>query len=236
MTAHRLPYPLTARSLWHWINNQSSGNSAMAAAADTAQLGILYRVSGLNGDWGKTKAGSTDFGGHSNADAKIWCDQIKQHLRSLVNKLPVYDRAMGNVLYMPSGDMRTHNLVTAHNGLYRRVMASIKKDMPSLKPEKLAAVNALTYCAICHYWEIISPAIEGGTPGSIVPSKGGLRELMAARGCPIDTRYFSRAWYPLWRLIITEIQATDARALQPLETWCIEYFENLEQSKKTERV
>lgn len=225
-----LPYPLNSRNLWHWCYH-SGADSVMASAAETAKLGILSRPSGLSGDWKKTKAGSTDFGGYSSNDAAIWISQQRQHIRSLIMQLPYYARALGNVLYMPAGELSEPELMQVHNHLYRQIMRKLAELHPDMAPEKKAKVRDLIYCALCHYWQAISPAIEGGTPGSMEPGRGELERMMAGRGNRIETRYWSRTWRPLWLLIIDEIRTVDDEALKPLDKLCGDYFSKQEQRR-----
>lgn len=225
-----LPYPLNSRNLWHWCY-YSGADSVMSSAAETAKLGILSRPSGLSGDWKKTKAGSTDFGGYSSNDASIWITQQRQHIRSLIMRLPFYARALGNVLYMPVGEMSEAELMQIHNYLYRVCLKKIDSHFPNMAPEKKAKVRDLIYCAICHYWEAISPAIQGGTPGSMMARAEDVGKLMASRGNRIETHRYSRDYGPVWQLIINEIRAVDDEALKPLDKWCGDYFSKQEQRR-----
>jgi len=226
-----LPRPLNPRNLWHWCY-YSGADSVMSSAAETAKLGILSRPSGLSGDWKKTKAGSTDFGGYSSNDASIWITQQRQHIRSLIMQLPFHARALGNVLYMPVGEMSESELMQIRNHLYRVCIRKIDSQFPNMAPEKKSKIRDLIYCAICHYWEAISPAIQGGTPGSMSARADDVGKMMASRGNRIETHRYSRDYGPVWQLIINEIRIVDDAALKPLDKWCGEYFQKLEEQKR----
>ncbi len=219
-----LPYPLNARSLWHWAYFNGR-DSVMAKAVDTATLGINSSPGGaMSGNWKKTKAARPDFGGHSDSSAQIWTDQQKQHIRSLIHQLPFYARALGNVLYLPAGDTSEQDLNRVHDYLYKKVVRAAAERFPGLKPERRSRLYDLSYCALCHYFEAISPSIDGQTPRSMAPKAAEVGKLMKSRGNAIETRYWSKEWRPLWMLIIDEVRAIDEVALAPLDEWAVRYF------------
>lgn len=230
-TTRSLPHPLTARNLWHWVYFYGA-DSVMSSFVDTATIGIKGNASSaMSGDWKKTKAPNVDFGGFSSNLSQIWCDQQKMHIRSLIMQLPFYARALGNVLYMPVGEMSEAELMQIHNHLYRVCIRKIDSQFPNMAPEKKSKIRDLIYCAICHYWEAISPAIQGGTPGSMSARAEDVGKMMASRGNRIETRYWSRTWRPLWLLIINEIRTVDDEALKPLDKWCGDYLSKQEQRR-----
>lgn len=235
-----LPRPLNARSLWHWC--YFTGNdSVMSKAVDIAELGIQSNPSGsMSGDWKKTKVSGADFGGYSSNDAAIWITQQRQHIRSLIMQLPFYARALGNVLYMPAGDASERDLLQIHNHLYKVVVRKVDQEFPIMPPERKSKIYDLVHCALSHYYDAISPSIDGQTPRNMVPRAQEVSAFMTGRGNPIDTRNFSRQWRPIWVLIINEVSAIDSQALKPLDNWIGLYFARLEsewndEGKKTER-
>ena len=227
-----LPRPLNSRSLWHWV--YFTGNdSAMAKAVDIARVGIQSNPSSaMSGDWKKTKVSGADFGGYSDSSSQIWCDQQKQHIRSKIQQLPYYARALGNLLYMPHGDASERDLMQVHNYLYKTVVKKVDEHFPNLPPEKKSKIYDLVHCAISHYYETISSSIDGLTPKNMVPRAQEVGKYMAARGNHIDTRRFSREWLHIWRVIIVQISNADSDALEPLDNWIQNYFDNINHERQ----
>jgi len=87
-----------------------------------------------------------------------------------------------------------------------------------MKPEKRSFLRAMIYAAICHYWDAVSPGIDGTKIKSMDPKHKEVAELMAKHGKSIDTRNWSREWRPMWNLIIEEIKSIDNELLKPLDT------------------
>lgn len=229
-TTRSLPRPLTARSLWHWVYFYGA-DSALSSCIETAKLGIKSNASSaMSGDWKKTKVANADFGGFSSNVAQIWCDQQKMHLRSEINRLPVFCRALGNLLYKPEGEASHADVMQIQNHLYRICMKNLQQQHPSTPPERRAAMMDLIYCALCHYRESISPAIEGQTPKTMDLTSSQVNEvgrLMASRDRNIDTRNWSRQWKYIWQIIMSEISKIDDQSLRPLDKWIGDYIQKI---------
>jgi len=237
-----LPKPLTTRNLWHWIYYMGTGGSAMSGAVESAQLGIVHgQSSSVSGDWSKTKVANPDFGGFSSNLNQIWCDQQKMQIRSDLNrKLKHHERAFGNIMYMPDFQATELEFKQAQNHLYRVCQKKMKDQFPNMPAERQAALLDLIYCALCHYREAISPAIEGGTVRSLSLNTSQVQELgrlMATGRCNrIETRNWSRQWAPLWGLIMDEIKTVDNLCLAPIEAWLERYWENVRNERNREAV
>ncbi len=222
-----LPHPLTARNLWHWVYF-TGADSAMAKAVDIAKLGITSSPGGaMSGDWKKTKVPNADFGGYSDSSSQIWCDQQKQHIRCLIHQLPPQCRALGNLMYMPTGTAGQEDMRIIENHLYRVCMKQIQTRLPKLPPERRAKLAGLIRCALSHYHAAISPGIEGGTPRSMDPKPADVGRLMAQLDQRIETRNWSREYRPMWRVVIKEVQSIDSQALVPLDLWVADYWHKI---------
>jgi hypothetical protein len=77
-----------------------------------------------------------------------------------------------------------------------------------MQPEKCSYLRAMIYAAICHYWDAVSPGIDGTRIKSMDPRHKDVGEIMAKYG-KIDTRNWSREWRPMWNVIIEEIKNVD---------------------------
>ena len=216
--------PFNPRGLWHWAYFNNT-DSVMSSALETAKEGIQKRPSGLSGGWKTTKPGKTDFGGFMDVSAKIWFEQQRQYVRAVIAKLPYHQKALGNVLYMPAGDIAERDLMQIHNYLYKTCHAKLMAQYPNMKPEKRSHLRAMIYCAICHYWDAVSPCIEGSKIKSMDPDHKAVGEIMAKHGKPICTRRWALEWRPMWNLIIEEIKSIDNELLKPLDKHIEEWIE-----------
>lgn len=219
--------PFNPRGLWHWAYFNNT-DSVMSSAIEAAKEGIQKRPSGLAGGWKTTKPGKTDFGGFSDVSAKIWFEQQRQHVRSIIAKLPYHQKALGNVLYMPAGDIAGSDLTQIHNHLYKVCHGKLVESYPTMKPEKRSFLRAMIYAAICHYWDAVSPGIDGTKIKSMDPKHKEVAELMAKHGKSIDTRNWSREWRPIWTLIIEEIRSIDNELSKPLDAHIEQFIEKRE--------
>jgi hypothetical protein len=216
--------PFNPRGLWHWayFNNN---NSVMSAALEAAEAGVQKQSSGLTGNWKTTKAGKTDVGGFMDVSAKIWFEQQRQYVRAVIAKLPHHQKALGNVLYIPAGDIAERDLIQIHNYLYKTCHPKLVEQFPNMKPEKRSHLRAMIYCAICHYWDAISPCIEGSKIKSMDADHKAVKEIMEGRDKTICTRRWALEWRPMWNLIIEEIRSIDNELLKPLDKHIEEWIE-----------
>lgn len=210
------PSKMNYRELWYWATHEDQ-DSVMASAVELGRLGISRHPSGLSGGWKKTKAGSTDFGGYSDNSAAVWIAQQKMHVRFKIQALPVHVRAFGQVMYGNGGELEYKQL---HNYLYREVMPLLAECFPNLAPEKKALIRDLIQCAIAHYWEAISPAIEGGMPRDMDVSAKEVKKAMAGHGWDMDVSQWSRQWRPIWRLIVGVMREVDERGACGVSDLC----------------
>lgn len=163
---------------------------------------------------------------------QIWCDQQKQHIRSQIQMLSPQVRALGNILYLPPGEPSMQDGIMASWLIYSSTWQTLKDTYRNMPEEHKAVIGKLCQSAIAHYWECVSPAIEGGLISSTDLSKGQVKEL--GNKLEIDTRNWSRDYRPLWRIIIEEIRKADNEALEPLEEWVQEYFDRLKEQRERE--
>jgi hypothetical protein len=56
-----------------------------------------------------------------------------------------------------------------------------------MQPEKRSYLRAMIYAAICHYWDAVSPDIDGSRIKSMDPKHKDVVEIMAKYGKKIDT-------------------------------------------------
>jgi hypothetical protein len=199
------PAKMNHRELWYWATHEDQ-DSVMASAVELGRLGISRQPSGMSGGWKKTKAGHTDFGGYSDNSAAIWISQQKMHVRFKIQALPVHVRAFGQVMYGNGGELEYKQL---HSHLYREVMRLLVERFPGMSSERKGLIWALLHCAIAHYWDAISPAIEGGRPRDMDISARAAKVAMADLGKDMDVSQWRRQWRPVWRMIIEVMRGVD---------------------------
>ena len=215
--------PFNPRGLWHWayFNNN---DSVMSGALESMQVATKTSRPAF---WYET-TGKSDRAGSSDASAKIWFEQQRQHVRAIIAQLPYPQKALGNVLYMPAGDIAEKDLMQIHNHLYKTCHKKLLELFPEMKPEKRSHLRAMTYAAICHYWDAVSPGIDGTKIKSMEPVHKDVAVIMAKHGKNIDTRNWSREWRPMWNVIIEEIKSIDNALLKPLDAHIEEFIEKRE--------
>lgn len=137
-------------------------------------------------------------------------------------------KALGNVLYMPAGDIASKDLIQIHNYLYKTCYKKLLELFPNMQPEKRSYLRAMIYTAICHYWDAVSPGIDGTRIKSMSPQHKYVVEIMAKYGKKIDPRNWSREWRPMRNPIIEEIKAIDNELLKQLDTHIEAFIEKRE--------
>ena len=227
--------PFNPRALWHWAYFNNT-NSVMSSAIEVAKEGIQKKPSGMAGGWKTTKAGKTDFGGFSDASAKIWFEQQRQSVRAVIEHLPRHQKALGNVLYMPAGDIAEKNLFAVLEYLNRVCKGQLDKQFPIKGKSKKEYLEPLVYCALSHYWNAISPALDGSAIGSMNADYKFVHEIMDKFNKPIITRRWQGEWKGVWDMIINEIRKVDNEALKPLDAHIEQKIEGWSGYKKTEQL
>ena len=212
--------PFNPRALWHWayFNNN---NSAVSGALESMQVATKAHRAAR---WYEI-TGNSDRASANNTDDKIWFEQQRQYVRAVISKLPYHQRALGNVLYMPAGEIAERDLMQILNYLYKVCDARVSEQFPNMRANKRGHLAAFVYCAVCHYWDAVSPTLDGGPMRSMNADHKAVKEVMDKYQKPIITRRWQGEWKPLWDLIISEIKKVDNAALKPLDAHIEETIE-----------